>query len=106
MKFKGLSFKKDPRETGLAAFVAGEPNTNIKLNKINIGYIYGPNWRSKDNLWRITITVRKDAADIQEGCDWRWLTFAKTFETEPECREWLHKNMDGIKAKYNIHFQD
>lgn len=90
-----FTFKKEPRETGLAAVGAGDPNTIIKLEKQQVGLIVGPNWRSKDELWRIQLTV----VDEKElNCGWKWVTLKAKFETEPEARVYLKENFDRVCA--------
>lgn len=89
-----FTFKKEPRETGLAAVGAGDPDTIIKLEKKQVGYISGPNWRSTDQLWRVRLTK----VDEKESCGWKWVTLAKKFDTEPEARAYLKENFDRICA--------
>jgi hypothetical protein len=90
-----FTFKKEPRETGLASIGAGDPNTLIKLEKKEVGYISGPNWQSKDNLWRIRLMkIDKE----EKHCGWKWVTLAAKFDDEPSARVYLKENFERICA--------
>lgn len=68
MNKEKFTFKKEPRETGLAGVGNPNPDTRIKHNKKVVGCITGPNWMSKDNKW----TVRFQVDEKEEGKGWRW----------------------------------
>jgi hypothetical protein len=88
MKF---TFKKQPRETGLASVGNPYPDTDIKLNKKIVGQIVAPNWASKDGLWYIRLTRKKEGG-------WLWVQIKQKFESEPEAREWLQTNAEKVIA--------
>lgn len=96
-----FTFKKQPRETGLAGVGNPHPDTYIKHNKKVVGCISSPNWRTPDNKWRIRLTVK----DENDHCDWKWISLKKTFDTEPEAREFLNKHIDALLAK-NLHYDE
>jgi len=87
-----FSFKKEARETGLASVGNPNPSTIIKLEKLEVGYIAGPNWQSKDNLWRVRLMKKK------EGGGWEWTTLAAKFEDEPAARAYLKENFARVCA--------
>jgi hypothetical protein len=95
-KTMAFTFKKEPKETGLAA--VGNPNsqTQIKLKKKQVGYIAGPSWSSKDLLWRVKFAV-------SEGKSFKWVTLKATFETEPEARTYLTTNFERITNTFSLH---
>lgn len=92
---KKFTFKKEPIETGLASVGNPNPPTNIKLDKKVVGLIVGPNWRSKDQLWRVRLMVNRE---MKDNCDWKWVTLKATFEEEPKARVYLNENFDRIMA--------
>lgn len=57
MKF---TFKKQPRETGLAGVAHPYPNTDIKAGSKVVGEIVAPTWRTPDNKWHITLSVKDE----------------------------------------------
>lgn len=90
-----FTFKKEPRETGLASIGSPEPSTVIKLDKKPVGLIASPNWRTQDNLWRVRLTVKRE---MKDNCDWEWVTLKAKFEDEPKARIYLNENFDRIFA--------
>ncbi len=90
MTMEKFTFKKQPRETGLAA--VGNPNqaTDIKHNGKIVGYIAGPNWMSKSSDWIVRIMV------IEGLESWSWKTLKKKFEEEPDARKYLNENAARI----------
>jgi hypothetical protein len=84
-----FTFKKEPKETGLASI--GNPNSNtiIKLNKHEVGIISGPNWASKDNLWCVQLKKKKESS-------WDWTILKQKFENEPQARIYLNENFERI----------
>ena len=104
-KKQKFTFKKQPRETGLASVGNPHPDTDIKHNKKLVGYISSPNWSSPDNKWRIRLTVKKSEPDDNPNCDWKWIVLKKTFDTEPEAREFLNANVVEILDK-NLHHDE
>jgi len=90
-----LSFKKQPKETGLATVGNPYQSVDIKADKKLVGTIYAPNWRTKDNLWSIGFMV----IDTEKHSGWKWVTLKFKGETEQECRDWLKENWEEIQAK-------
>lgn len=91
-----FTFKKEPRETGLAACGHPNPNTQIKLKKKQVGYIAGPSWMSKDSLWHIRFAV-------SEGKSFKWVTLKAAFETEPAARAYLTEHFDRITKSFALY---
>jgi len=85
-----FTFKKEKKETGLASVGNTNPNTVIKLNKLEVGFIYGPNWQSKDNLWGVRL-MKKGLEN-----DWQWTKLKAKFDNEPAAREFLNQNFQKI----------
>jgi hypothetical protein len=99
-----LSFKKQPRETGLAGVGYPHPNTSIKIDGKKVGEISAPTWMSKDDLWHIMFMVKKSKLDNNPNCDWRWIFLKKGFDTEIEGRNFIKENIMKIAEKYTFHF--
>lgn len=91
-----FTFKKEPKETGLAA--VGNPNsdTQIKLKKKQVGYIAGPSWNSKDSLWHVRFAV-------SEGKSFKWVKLKAAFETEPAARAYLTEHFERITKSFALH---
>lgn len=97
-----FSFKKEPRETGLAAVGNPYPNTQIKLDKQQVGYISAPTWQTKDRMWGVHFAVEKDG-----GCGWHWIHVKRRFDSEPESREWIKQNAEKVQKQFTLHkFED
>lgn len=90
-----FTFKKEPRETGLASVGNPNPDTQIKLDKKRVGTIRGPSWSSKDNLWRVMFVVKTDEPE-HKHCGWKWVTLKKKFETEPEARLFVNEHFEKM----------
>ena len=102
---KKFTFKKQPRETGLAAVGNPHPDTDIKHNKMLVGTISAPHWQSPDNLWRIRFMVAEEGGD-NPNCDWKWIQLKKKFDSEPEAREFLKERAEQILEHYDLHHQE
>jgi len=90
-----ISFKKQPRTTGLAGIGNSYQTTDIKVNKKIIGYIYPPTWRSKDNNWKINIAVEGCTKD-DSNCSWRWVNLKYKPENESDGRIWIKKHLEKV----------
>jgi len=76
----------------------------IKFNKVEVG-----NFSVNDNgdTFKIHLRVYKTEEDKQKpknnpNCDWKIITFTKTFPTLDEAKLWLNTNKEQILAKYNL----
>jgi hypothetical protein len=93
-----LSFKKQPKETGLSAVGNPYQSVDIKGDKKLVGTIYAPNWRTKTNEWSIGLMV----IDKTQHCGWKWITLKFRGTSDQECRDWLKENWEAIQAKYSL----
>ena len=100
-----FTFKKQKKETGLAAVGNPHPDTTIKHNKEGVGHISAPAWNTKDNKWRIRLMVEQEAKE-DDPCNWKWVTLKATFDTEPEARAFIQKHAEGILEKGLYHDPD
>lgn len=96
MVAKKFKFKKLKQETGLSAIGTPYPNTLILYDKMVVGYINAPNWRTEDNCW--TVCLMCNTTD-----SWSWKNLTKKFTIEPEARNFLQQNIEKILA-LNLHF--
>lgn len=103
MKFN-ISFKKQPKETGLRRIASPYPHVDIKVNKKKCGNISPPNWSSVDNNWRIQICVKKPEPDNNPNCDWKWMMVKKDFDNEKEARQWCKDNLQSAVEGYELHY--
>lgn len=95
-----LSFKKQPKETGLAGVGYPYQSVLIKADKLEVGLISAPNWRSKDSLWTIRLAKKKDHSFV-------WITLKFKGENEDECRQYLKDNWEAICKEIPLHqFKD
>ena len=100
---KGLSFKKQARETGLRSVGNPVPSVDIKINKKVIGYLSAPTWQTKDNKWGINFSVVKPEPDENPNCKWKWIAVKTRFETENEAREFVKENIEAISKRYTLY---
>ena len=87
-----FTFKKDPRQTGLASVGYPDPDTVIKHDGRMVGVICAPNWQGPDNKWSVCLYA--PAAD--SVCGWKVLRMKKRFDTEPEARAALQASADTL----------
>jgi hypothetical protein len=101
----GLTFKKQPKETGLMGIGYPYSNVDIKWNKKIIGYIYAPTWKTKDNKWGVRFSVKK--IDIMEdgnpNCVWRWVHLIQKFDSEELARHFIKEHINQIFEHWNIY---
>ena len=91
MKF---TFKKHPKEKGLAHVAHPYPVIDIKLDKKIIGTIYPPNWDSADRVWKVSVR-KKVVPTPADPCAWKNITFKARFLSEDKAREWVESNLES-----------
>lgn len=94
-----FTFKKGKKPTGLYAVGHPNPDTVIKLRKMQVGTIYGPSWLTKDGMWRVGFMVK----DPESHCGWKNITLKKKTSSEAEMREWLKEMYSVIINTYEFH---
>ena len=94
-----VTFKKWEKLTGLAAIGYSHQSVDIKINKMQVGTIYAPNWQTEDDKWGISFMV-----DDATGSRWDWITLKARFDTEEEARTFVKTNIDAIAKKYTLHY--
>jgi len=99
MKF---TFKKQPRETGLAAVARPDVATEVKLEGKVVGIIEPAHRDDSDGRWRVRLMVEGAAAN-SPNCPWRWVTFKARFDEEPAARTWLQEKVAAITGEYSLH---
>ena len=106
----GLSFKKDKKETGLAAIGNSYPSVDIKLDKKKVGYIRPP--RALDqNVFSINLAVKKVPTE-DSPASFGWVTLKQKFECdwgrgEKEARKYLKENWERITKTFDLYqFED
>ena len=97
---KRFTFKYHPHMTGLAG--VGNPlrSSDIKFDGKVCGLIVAPNWKTKDNFYRVRLTV--ETPDNPD--DWKWIELKFKSENEKEVRSWLKENTSRILEKFELHF--
>lgn len=98
-KPKKFTFKKGKQETGLAGIGNPYPDTDIKLDKMSVGWIDAPTWNTKDNLWRVYLLVKDDST----SGGFRNVRLKATFNEEKEARVWLNENISAILARWELY---
>jgi len=96
-----LTFKKHPKETGLAAVGNRRQCVDIKMDKKIIGLIAAPNWSTEDQKYGVSVAV-------ESSDSWKWLFCKKRCETEQQARELAPKFVEYLISKgHTIHkFED
>lgn len=87
----GFTFRKQPRETGLAATGYPYQNTDVKYNKQVVGHIKSPNWMTPDSKWEIWLMRNNEKG-------WNWVRIKQRFDSEPEARAWIKANAERVIA--------
>lgn len=99
-----LSFKKEPRETGLAGVGRPWPNVLIKADRKKVGTIVAKNWHQ--DKYQIWLTV-KQTPTVESRCPFRSVKLKFECDTEEEAREFLQKSWETILKKFELHqFED
>lgn len=101
-----VTFKKHPKETGLASVGNPYQSVDCKINKKTFGLICAPTWQTKGNKWSIQIMVIKTEPDNNPNCNWKWINFKATFDSPELAREWLQSNIENILNKYTLRFSE
>lgn len=104
MKKIKLSFRKEPRETGLAGVVNPVPPTQIKVDGKIIGSIIPPSYRDPEYLWKVSFMVMKSEPDGNPNCDWKHIYLKKKFSEESEAREHIKQIIDEIMKRYTFKY--
>lgn len=98
-----LSFKKEPRETGLRAVGRPYQGVHIKCDGRIVGYIRPPAWDTKDHCWSVGIAVKHDEPGNCGNCDWIWVFFKARHSDEPTARAWIKSHWSSITRRYTFH---
>ncbi len=93
-----FTFKKGPRETGLAAVGNPYPWVDIKLDGKVVGCIKPPSAFGGDT-WRIRFMVVSET----EKCGWAWAQLKVHYESEQEARDYITTNCSRIQDKLRLH---
>lgn len=101
-----FTFKREPRETGLASVGADAPSSAIKLRGVEVGLLKSPTrgtWGNPDVPgWRIRLKVCREPTPA-EPCPWKWVGLVKRYDTEQEARDWLQSlDADAAAARWNL----
>lgn len=98
MKF---TFKRNKKQTGLAAVGNPYPNVQIKQKGKVVGEISAPNWQTKDRQWRIRFMIRRTPTPM-DSCPKEWITLKFKGTTEDECRNFIVDNAEAL-CKYDLY---
>lgn len=89
-----LSFKKQPKETGLAAVGNYNPFVDIKGDGKKVGWIQPANWHTKYfGVW----------FHVESPDGWYNMKLGFDGETEKEARQFIKDNWEAIQAKWPLH---
>lgn len=98
-----VSFKKNPGATGLAAIMARESTTNIKINKRYVGEICPPTRYSEEDGWHVQFQVLTPEPKDNASKSWEWVKMKARFPSEPEAREAIKKHIHNIAQKHHLY---
>lgn len=95
-----LTFKRGPKPTGLYAVGNPYTSTDIKLNKVVVGFIAPPSsgasLRQEPN-WRVWTKRRKEVTR-ESPCPFTNVCFTAKFDSEQAARDWVTRNAAQIIA--------
>lgn len=92
-----ITFKKEPKETGLARVARPHSATTIKQDGKMIGSLAPPSMYNNFIGWRVCIRAKQEAHP-----GWRNVCFNAAQPSEPDARAWFLKNFAAICKKYEI----
>jgi hypothetical protein len=95
-----LSFKKQPKETGLAGVANPNPFTDIKADKKKVGYISPPS-RFGDNQWTVWLAVKRQTTD-ENPCPFENVRLKWRGNSEQEGRDFLKDRWESICKTYDL----
>lgn len=93
-----FTFRRQPKETGLASVARPYADVTIKIAGKECGYIEAPSVFGT-NHWKVRLMIK----EANEHCGWKWITFRLDFKNELEARQFVMTNQDRLQAKYPIH---
>lgn len=99
MKPPKFTFKRQPRDTGLAAVANPYPAVDIKLKGEVVGSINPPPKFSNDPGWRVRFMVVSDS----ERCGWAWTQLKARFESEEAARTFIVDHSDVLLEKLKLY---
>lgn len=107
-KTPSISFKKAPRQTGLAG-VAQMPSYDVKVDKKVCGKVSKNSPYNRDKgIYSIGLTVKKDkniqSDENESNCDWQWIFFKNNCQTDEEAQAFIKQAILKLPAKYILHF--
>lgn len=92
-----ITFKRQPKATGLAAVGNPHPNTDIKMDGKLVGTIVPPNWRDNGKEWLIMVRLKKPLPlPAGENCTWYNAVLKPRFANEEAAREYATGNLPRI----------
>lgn len=94
-----LTFKRHPRETGLASIANQHPWVDIKLNKKVIGQIKPPSAFSAHKGFKVMLKI----IDPKSNCGWNWVTLKHEGESEAATRSFLQERAESLLSRYAIY---
>lgn len=98
---KNFTFKKHPRETGLASVASQSQIVDIKHNKLRVGAIYPPDMFTDSTNWYIQLAVKTE----ENTFGWKYIYFySEEFKEEKDARDWLKEQKDFLFYKHVLHY--
>lgn len=104
MKKLNFTFKKQPKETGLARIARPWQNVDIKLGGKRVGIIFAPDYTA--NYWSVSFAVKKEVLP-EDRAPFKWIRLVCKTDSEQEMRQWLKENCEAIIKRYDLYsFED
>lgn len=100
-----VTFKKEPKETGLAAVGRPYQASYCKIKGKGFGTLDPPSIRGA-HVWTVRVMIMKPEPDGNPNCDWKWLTFKRTHNSDEQARVWLQENIDRIQEIHTLRFAE
>lgn len=101
-----ITFKKEPRLTGLAAVGYSRQSVEIKVDGKVCGHISAPNWQTEDGLWGVGFMVYKNPDKTRvDNCAWKWIRIVQRFDSELMAREWVLVNLENLSRRFTLRFE-
>ena len=81
-----FTFRRQPRERGLASIGRPWPPVDIKHDGMVVGCIMPPSSDANDQKWSVWV-MKEDRGKV----GWRWVKFRQRHESEAAAREWVQE---------------
>jgi hypothetical protein len=97
-KFKKITFRNQPMETGLAFTCRPYPVVDLRLSGKTVGFIQPPSIHRKGDRWRIYLHVASDTLRAR----FQNLMISGGWDSVDSAKDFIRTHNDGIQIQFNL----